>query len=558
MFSTSETVQKTLIEALDDADCRVIALTGKWGTGKTYLWSCVRRSKFNDVRPSDRPIYVSLFGAKSANDLKLRLLQSAYTEDESATQILAKAGGGVLKSLAGKFLNVSLEDAVLLLLPKVIGGRLIVVDDVERKHRSFDVDEFLGFIDEYSERHNVRFLLVLNSDKLTDAETWARLHEKVIDAEIVLEPTAEEAFRIGAQNYSGPFPTELCEAVRRLGVNNIRVIRHILTTMNRVAIKVPALGKVAPSRVVPGTVLLTAIHYRGLANSIPAEYVLRFNTDIKYYKPKEKKTEEERSWDGIIEKLNISSADEYEQVIQDFLRSGVLDTERTLQIVARYEKDSQDSEKLERLGRFQDAFYWDPKRTRQELAAHARELLPSVNRFAPREVTRIVSMLSELNEQALAEEFVAAWIEGSNSRKEYQGLTEASFEYGSGPIHPKVLEQIRVLKERCLPRLSIIEALERIEANSGWGERERRAFRESTADEYANLLTELRGDQLAKLVMEHLRWVRSGVPDPNFQPGLDGFREACQRLVKVEPASRLTEIIVRAFGDQGLTEHLNA
>jgi hypothetical protein len=60
---------------LADREVRVLALSGKWGTGKSHMWKGVRDASTDpDVKAA---LYVSLFGVASLAELKLKLLQSA-------------------------------------------------------------------------------------------------------------------------------------------------------------------------------------------------------------------------------------------------------------------------------------------------------------------------------------------------------------------------------------------------------------------------------------------------------------------------------------------------
>ena len=206
MTETFSRVKTSLVALLRDTDHTVIALKGKWGTGKTYLWRVVETKLFRGRNATQQPIYVSLFGAKTINDLKLRILQNAYLKDASTVRKLIKTSGAFAKQILQKYTGYSVEDAALLWLPELVTGRLIVIDDVERKHKSLDIDEFLGLLDEYSETHNTRFLILLNTDKLLDTEEmWATLHEKVIDAELLLDPSAAESFDVAAQGKADPY-----------------------------------------------------------------------------------------------------------------------------------------------------------------------------------------------------------------------------------------------------------------------------------------------------------------------------------------------------------------
>jgi tRNA A37 threonylcarbamoyladenosine biosynthesis protein TsaE len=70
MTDTYSRVKNNLVTILQNVDHRVVALSGKWGTGKTYLWQAVKSELFGTKNKSEQPVYVSTFGAKTNNDLK--------------------------------------------------------------------------------------------------------------------------------------------------------------------------------------------------------------------------------------------------------------------------------------------------------------------------------------------------------------------------------------------------------------------------------------------------------------------------------------------------------
>lgn len=65
MSQTFSRVKESLVALLEDKDRKVIALTGKWGTGKTFLWESVKTEQFGKSKASEQPIYVSLFGVRT-------------------------------------------------------------------------------------------------------------------------------------------------------------------------------------------------------------------------------------------------------------------------------------------------------------------------------------------------------------------------------------------------------------------------------------------------------------------------------------------------------------
>ena len=307
MTQTFKRVKDSLLALLQDKDHRVIALTGKWGTGKTYLWQSVAIEQFGKNKASEQPIYVSLFGVRTINDLKLRILQSTYLKDASTVQALMKTGGGILTGVINKLAGFSAENAALIWLPQLTKGRLIVIDDIERKHNSLDIDEFLGMLDEYSETHDTRFLILLNTDKLLEnTGMWATLHEKVIDAEIVLDPAVIETFDIAAKGSAAPYLNVARDAVVILNINNIRVIKRVLKMMERIADATKNIDGVSAARWVPSTALLTAGHYRAIENAPPFEYMKSLNRFSHFLDDQKgiKRDPKELDWDLLLNKLD--------------------------------------------------------------------------------------------------------------------------------------------------------------------------------------------------------------------------------------------------------------
>lgn len=132
-----EKTKTQLIEMLGNADNKVIALSGKWGTGKTHLWEDVRgESGDGKVQNS---LYVSLFGLSNVDQIKRKLMEVAIPGAEEhggtveAVKNMVKVG---FKALAEHYKALAaVNDLNLLLMaPVVLREKLIVIDDIERKH----------------------------------------------------------------------------------------------------------------------------------------------------------------------------------------------------------------------------------------------------------------------------------------------------------------------------------------------------------------------------------------------------------------------------------------
>lgn len=170
--------KKQMLELLSDRDIKVIALSGKWGTGKTHLWGeVVKESDDENVKGA---LYVSLFGLSGIDQMKRKLIESVAPGAQAHPRIWEAAKQAVtsgIKVLEGfhKGFGALGDLNLLLLAPLMLRERVIVIDDIERKHDKLGIDEILGFIDEYTQRNNARFVLILNNNQLAKREVWETL-----------------------------------------------------------------------------------------------------------------------------------------------------------------------------------------------------------------------------------------------------------------------------------------------------------------------------------------------------------------------------------------------
>ena len=159
----NEDIEKKFVKILADKDNRVIAFTGDWGIGKTYFLNEFKKQHPEETKES---IYISLFGLKDLKQLKLRALRSAlpeYLQNDRASDLF-KTTKNAIKNLSKGL--IVLDDLALLALGDYLQGKVIIIDDIERKHNALDIDEVMGFIDDCINNYQARFILVFNSKKI--------------------------------------------------------------------------------------------------------------------------------------------------------------------------------------------------------------------------------------------------------------------------------------------------------------------------------------------------------------------------------------------------------
>ncbi len=552
MSNTYISTKQRLIELLKNQNYRVIVLKGKWGTGKTKLWDDVKKEFPQDYKKS---IYVSLFGAKTINELKIRILQNAYLNDASSVQKLLKTGVGAANQVLKRFFGYSAEDSVLLWLSDIVKNKLIVVDDIERKHKSLEIDELMGMLDEYSENHNVRFLILLNTDKLSDGDLWAALHEKVVDVELTLDPLPSESFDIAANGNTEAYLTETKTAVEILKINNIRVIRKIINTITYI-LKESGVEDVPTSNWIPSTVLLTASHYRAINNPPPFEYIKSYNSlgkliDIEI--KKEQPNQNELGWNELLRNLGINNPDEFENILYEYLQSGLLNATELKAQFEEYKTNDYSGLISNQLQCFFENVYWNPHKSNDELLDMAKELLPIIGKLNYQTVTTIISTIEkELGDMALAQQFLDNCINSISVNSKHKMLKIIA--YGD-EYHPAIRSKLNEIESLINPKLTLIETVERIIINSGWGELERFALGNSTIYQYEETLKHMEGYPLSDFMTQHKKWIINP-HDDNFGKGASNFIAACSKICSDEPNSRLSKIIRRFFENNNLTEKL--
>lgn len=554
---TYERVKSTLAMLLADSDRRVIALSGKWGTGKTHLWR-----KFaieSDIQTAYRPVYVSIFGAKSITELKQRILQNLYLKDGTTAQKALDTAMGMIGGALKKATGYSAEDA-LLWLPSLLQSRLIVIDDVERKHKSLDIDELLGLIDEYSQNHKVRFLVLLNTAKLANNDVWANLHEKVIDVEIVLAPSPAEAFQLASEGSSSQYLGPVQETIAKLGIENIRVIKRVLKVIDAIgAVRGASIEN--QKRWIPSAVLLSAMHYRAVESGPSFEFVKSFNRYTSGFKRalSVPPLPEETRWNGLLQTLGIAVADEFESIVHEYLQTGLLNLLALEEIFDRYHKESVNSDAYQRRLHFFVSYWWDPSLGTAELIEMAKNLLPAVADMDAGAISDMITFVEELGDTELAREFLCKWLDSAESRPEFENMDEHVLGYSGRTYHPAVKAKISTIREAKYPPLTLVDAAMAISGKTSWGERERLAIGNSSVSNFVSAFRDLKNEELKTFLDLFLTWrIHDNSKDEPYATAAKHFVAACKSIILTSPDSRLALMISRHFLEKDAAAFLAA
>lgn len=564
-------LQKTkeqLIQQLGQADNSVIALSGNWGTGKTHLWNEVKAESGDDKIKN--ALYVSLFGLSSIDQVKRKLIETAIPSVDSH--------GGLFDGLKNLF-RVGMTAAsehykalaafndlnVLLMAPVVLRNKLIVIDDIERKHEKLGIDEVLGFIDEYSQQHTSRFVLVLNDDQLStndDQKTlWATFREKVIDQEIKLSTSANEAFSIAI----GLKPSKYAEAIKQASLTcsltNIRVVVKIIKVVNLILAD-RDLGEAIQARVVPSIVLFSAIHYRGMVDGPDFKFALNVgNPDWNDFSKDESEasTPEEQREDGwrmLIEELGIHGCDEFEKQLVGFLESGLYEADSIEAVIDRYAAETEAMKARETAQNFLKRVIWDHRVDEEQLVSDAADLPASAGLFDPFIATELQSVLAQLpGGTAIGDAIIDGWIKAYRESSPSTVNDENPF---GNPLHPKIQAEFDAIKATAQANATVVDACLHVIENNGWGTLQEVALRQATAADFEAAIREMEDlDKLRRFMRKMINMrIQRATYDPHFGTATENFKEACRAIANDAASPRLAGLVKRLFNGTALAFEL--
>ena len=555
--------KKQMLELLSDRDIKVIALSGKWGTGKTHLWGeVVKESGDENVKGA---LYVSLFGLSGIDQMKRKLIESVAPGAQAHPRIWEAAKQAVtsgIKVLEGfhKGFGALGDLNLLLLAPLMLRERVIVIDDIERKHEKLGIDEILGFIDEYTQRNNARFVLILNNNQLAKREVWETLREKVIDQELKLLTTPEEAFSIAI----GLFPSENSESIKEAsivcGLTNIRIIGKVIKAVNRI-LGDRVLEDALLARVIPSIVLFAAIHYKGLEDGPDFQFALSIGSSSERRNLKDKNkdlTDEEKrrvKWRLLINELGIYGCDEFETLVVEFLELGLFDRSKITLIMDRYAAEKQNIEAREKASQFLFKVFWDHRLHNSQLIQLASDLPAIAGLLDPYLVTELDSALTDIPSGSdIGQAIVNSWIATFRTLKHDRISDENPF---NRPLHIAIKTEYAALNAQVQARTTVLDACMYIIKNNGWGTMQEVAMKSATATDFELAIRNMDIDQLRRFMRRMIEMcLQRQNYDQHFGGATELFLEACKAIANDPNSSRLAGLIKRLFSGTVLASEI--
>lgn len=554
--------KEQLSQLLADEDNKVIALSGKWGTGKSYMWNEVKAAaKDEKIKGA---LYASLFGLSNIEQIKMKLIQSAVPAMEAnpglwdgAKQVLS-SGVKVLEGFHTGF--SALNDFGLLFAPAMLRQKVIVLDDIERKHNNLNIDEVLGFIDDFTQQHGSRFVLILNSDQLDNRDVWDTLREKVVDQELRLTTSSAEAFEIAVGLKPSIHAERIRATIEICELTNIRIVRKIIKVVNRIVGDRQDLSGAVLSRVIPSMVLLSAIHYKGIEDGPDFDFVLAqgstrgWNLFLDKKNVETEESKQKSNWMLLMTKLGILGCDEFELLVVEFLQSGLFDVSKVAEIIDRYVAEVDQMNARDSCNKFFQQSVWDHNLTEEQLLAQATEIAANSALMDPYMVTSLHETIAELpGGLAVADGAVIRWIEAFRAKN----LKEAELDnFFHRKIHPTIKAEFEALNAKAQANTSAFDACVYVAKNSSWGTRQEVALKSATAHDMETIIRTSAIQEMRLFMLKMLDLcINKNTYEKHFGSAMDNFVQACKNIIQDSRSGRLSKLITSLFVDSKI-DHL--
>ena len=535
------TTRESLYQLIQSRAYVVIALTGEWGVGKTHLWESLAREK--DIRHG----YVSLFGLKSASELKTRLASSKMRLDEKEGVELRRSWKSISASLANAIDRYSDSNGVVgatamvvndlvgdRIIERILTGAVVVLDDLERSDPSLDMAAVMGVIDELR-RLKCQVVLILNEQQLdARGSCWSTYHEKVVDIQLALTPTPADAIDAVINMVTAGRREAIRDAWLEANCRNIRVAQRVIRA-DRTIFRDLDTQNIAS--LVSDTVFLTIAEARAFHKEADSVEVLSVLTGGA--RGADPKVRERRDAIRASSAVNFSIYRSFQEAVIEFLKTGHIDVHRWDQCISEAEQDILAGSERQKLHSWFEAALWDPTLSDEAARRTAQELLPEVWRLDPRNAQTFIHALKTIGSHDLVDAFVDAWIDGIN-RNRVLYSKDLPFD-PIEPVDPRIFEALDELASVVHPRPPMIEALRRQAGRRDYRENDVVAINEATVDEWANLLLSSETKESFDLLYDLHR--HGGI---ETQRGRTAMRAAVQRIHDQQPESKLARVILRS------------
>jgi hypothetical protein len=231
-----------------------ILINGAWGSGKTFfirnqLVPKIEQIPFpeNDKKIRNYKVaYISLNGVGSVEELERRIF---FEMNPWAAKKGWAILGKLVSRIGGAFSISTSEQDMIDIFKGIPRNRVFIFDDLERLSAD-KPEEVLGFINSYTEHHNLKVLILSDESEIENPEKYKKIKEKLIRFTHKYCPELTNVYGDLVAGYRrnqeyfqflGNKKDYVCSIFNRGEHSNLRTLRFVLDIFEGVFSKVVAM-----------------------------------------------------------------------------------------------------------------------------------------------------------------------------------------------------------------------------------------------------------------------------------------------------------------------------
>jgi len=353
-------------------------------------------------------------------------------------------------------------------------------------------EEVLGFVTTLRVEKSCKVVLVFNDEKMEERlEVYKRYREKVVDIEVLFEPTVAEAADLAIPE-AFPYGALIREKLGVLGVRNIRLIQKVLA--NTILMQ-PLLADVHPDihrNVISMTVLLTWLEYEPDEEHPSLEFVSKWNNlaflidEEKLNKPNAEDDPvrvRNKKWSDMLQNYGITSFDSCDEAIARVIKQGYVDGSGLDAEIARM---TQEIDATVAEDRFTQGWrlYHD---TLDDNEAEIAEIFDctfdaAAPRISPRNLDSTVRLLRDMDRGKLAGSLIDRYLRIRGREAELFDPDEMA--YGGSLEDEEVKKRFNDQFAQVHEAPSLDQTLKSMARNRGWSQKQVSVLTTATAEDF--------------------------------------------------------------------------
>lgn len=542
-----------LKDFLGGAETNVLALTGAWGTGKTYAWREALLTHKDSIK-FKHYCYVSLFGINSMAELRMSLFTKSVAVSTLGQKLdfatinehwcsIAKDWlkgqyerfGPMMRSLPhGSSVSLGLEA----LAPSAVRDTLVCFDDFERQ-TTITAEDVLGLITELREERGCKVALIFNAEKLGAKDAYRAYREKAIDFEVLYAPTVQEAFDLV---FDAAFPKRdlALRHVVDLGITNVRILRKLQQLIMRIASEMVHMHSNMIEAAIATTVLLCWCAYAPDMSKPKIEEIENWNKSLMSFKGEADLDPLTLAWVRRLKAYGFTHVDDLDLAIARVVERGYVEGTGFVEVAKKLDEELRSAEMSVPFtavwDRFHDSFSDDQDVFIAELHDAA---LHAIAQISSGDLNATVRLLRDLLRDDLADDLIDKFVEANRGKPKTFDLKEHPF--GGSIDDTKLRATFEAVHSRLTQLPGLEEAVTFMAKNSGYNPEHLEAMKMASVDDYQAMFLKQHDEvKLSSLVKWSLRWADSEHAEITAK--------AKEALERIKATSLLNAIRVSRYG----------